>query len=223
CRRRTGSILEAGGNNSRRLGPPSALSSPLVAEDASVPHIQCHAHEVIRHGEEALRERLWLPALQRLMCFLWRGHSAVPDHCHGEADGGGSVHVLAVYVLDVGEAPADAVLDAPAPPAGRPLDGRPQLTGNREAVDAGWAGMELHLDHAVSARIRGRLLAFFNCFHGVFLLAGGSATFSRSRTLRGQIVEAGQDGRPRVSRLWRFGTSRRVGLSCGSARSATAS
>src|SRR5262249_52775408 len=93
---------------------------------------------------------------------------------------------------------------------------------NREAVDAGWSGMELHLDAAVSARIRGRLLALSTCFHVVFLLAGGSASFSRSRTLRGRAVEAGQDGRPGVSRLWRFGTSRRVGLPCGSARSATA-
>src|SRR5262249_44388729 len=148
-----------------------ALSSPLVAvgdQDVSVPHIQRHAHEVIRHGEEALSERLWLPALQRLMCFLWRGHASVPDHCHGEADGGGSVHVLAVDVLDVGEAPADAVLDAPAPAAGRPLDGRPRLTSNREAVDARWSGIELHLDDAVSARIRGRLLALSTCFHVVF-------------------------------------------------------
>lgn len=61
------------------------------------------------------------------------------DHALGEADSGLHLPVLADDVLDMGEAMAGGVLDAPSLPALAPLDRGPPLTVYGEAVGVGVA------------------------------------------------------------------------------------
>ena len=70
--------------------------------------------------------RLALLPLAELLLSLFRGrHAAVEDHASGQPDCRMHIPVLADNALDMGEAEAAGVLNAPCLPGGRPLDFRP--------------------------------------------------------------------------------------------------
>jgi hypothetical protein len=83
---------------------------------------------------------------------LFRGrHTTIDDHALGKPDGGLHVPVLPDDVLDMGQALAGGVLDAPALPRSRPLDFRPHHPIDHEVEGLGVD--VLNLDHAEASAV----------------------------------------------------------------------
>jgi hypothetical protein len=64
--------------------------------------------------------------------FFWGRHAAIEDHALGQPDSCLHVLVCSYDVLNMGQALAGGILNAPPLPQGRPFDLRPQLPIDRE-------------------------------------------------------------------------------------------
>jgi hypothetical protein len=86
-----------------------------------------------------------------------RRHAAVDDHALGKADGCLNVYVLADDVLDMGEAMAGGILDAPCLAGRGPLHFRPHLAADIQVVSLGVDPVTLFMTAARAAALPWRL------------------------------------------------------------------
>jgi hypothetical protein len=107
----------------------------------------------LRQRLPQLAQAIALQALLELPFGLFRGgHPAVADHALGKTNGSLGVYILCVYMLDVVEAVAGRVLDAPSPPRGAPFDLGPKLSVDGESVGRG-STSEADFNDPMSSRI----------------------------------------------------------------------